>query len=111
MFDWLVPKGKIFVMVNSTFIENFKDFIPHFFQRKKDGSRWPGWVEDLRAYSSHPTLQYLPTSFHLFDAELLSQAFSARGFTIEVAKEFRRSGLPDILRYDGRENVMLIAHR
>ncbi len=111
MFDWLVPNGTIFVMVNSTFIENFKDFIPHFLQRKGDGEKWPGWVENLTEHTSHPTLQYLPPSLHLFDAEILSRAFTAGGFTIDVVKEFRRSGLPESLWYDGRENVVLIGRK
>ena len=111
MSDWLVPGGKVFVMVNSPYIDNFKNVIPYFEQRKKDGVRWPGWIDDLTQYSSHPTLQYLPASLNFFDAEVLSRGFETAGFTIEVVKEFSRAGLPDILRYDGRENVMLIARK
>jgi len=109
--DWLVPGGKVFVMVNSPYIQNFANVIPYFEQRKNDGVRWPGWIEDLTRYSSHPTLQYLPASLHFFDADVLSRAFETSGFIIEVAKEYSRSGLPEILKYDGRENVMLIAHK
>jgi SAM-dependent methyltransferase len=111
MSDWLAPGGKAFVMVNSPYIQNFKNVIPYFDQQKKDGVRWPGWIEDLTEYSSHATLQYLPTSLHFFDAEVLSRGFETAGFTIEVAKEYSRSGLPETLKYDGRENVMLVARK
>src|SRR5262249_24215597 len=82
---------------------------PYFEQRKKEGVRWPGWVENLSNFSSHPTLQYLPASLNFFDAEVLSRSFERAGFTVEAAREYSRSGLPEILKLDGRENVMLIA--
>jgi Methyltransferase domain len=111
MFDWLAPGGKVFVMVNSPYIQNFKNVIPYFERKKKDGVRWPGWIDDLSQYSSDATLQYLPASLHFFDAEVLSRGFERAGFTIEVAKEYSRSGLPEILKYDKRENVMLVARK
>jgi hypothetical protein len=65
----------------------------------------------LSQYSSHPTLQHLPSSINLFDAEVLSAAFATEGFDIEIAKEYSRVGIPESLRFDGRENVMLIARK
>jgi hypothetical protein len=65
----------------------------------------------LSAYSAHPTLQFIPNRLHLFDAEVLARAFSSVGFTIELAKEFRRSYLPESLWNDGRENVILIGRK
>jgi len=73
--------------------------------------RWPGWIEDLTPLFFPSDSQYLPASLHFFDADVLSRAFETSGFIIEVAKEYSRSGLPEILKYDGRENVMLIAHK
>jgi SAM-dependent methyltransferase len=108
MFDWLVPGGQVFVMVNSTYGENFKEYAPLFLKRKLAGDPWPGWVEDLRAHCSHPSLQYIPNRLHLFDAETLSRSFTKVGFKIEAVTEFRRSYLPESLWNDGRENVMLI---
>lgn len=109
--DWLVPGGKVFVMVNSPYAQNFKNIIPYFEQQKKEGVRWPGWIDDLTQYSSHPTLQHLPASLNFFDADVLSRPFQTAGLTVELAKEFSRSGLPEILKYDGRENVVLIARK
>ena len=111
MFDWLAPGGKVFVMVNSTYGENFKGYVPLFLKRKSAGELWPGWVENLRAHCSHPSLQYIPNRLHLFDAETLARAFAEVGFKIEVATEFRRSYLPESLWNDGRENVMLIGRK
>jgi predicted SAM-dependent methyltransferase len=111
IFNWLASGGKVFVIVNSPYIENFKNVIPRFEQKKQEGVRWPGWIDDLTQYSSHPTLHHLPASLHFFDADVLSRGFEAAGFTVEVAKEYSRSGLPEILKYDGRENVMLIARK
>jgi SAM-dependent methyltransferase len=111
MFQWLVPKGKVFVMASSPYQQSYTNFIPVFEQRKMAGVRWPGWIEDLTQYSSHPTLQYLPKSLNCFDAEVISRAFLAEGFIIEIAREFTRTGIPQNLRYDGRENVMLVARK
>ena len=111
MHRWLVAGGKVFVLVNSTYLENYKQYAPHFEQNKRNGVRWPGWVHDIGLYSSHPTLEFIPKSIHLFDAEVLSRAFADGGFEIEIAKEYRRSGLPESLFNDGRENVMLVAHK
>ena len=109
--EWLVPGGKVFVMVNSAYIENFKGFIPVFEKKKADGEPWPGWIDDLSRYSSHPTLKHLPTQIHVFDAETLAQAFCSCGFIVEEAREFRRSGLPPQLRFDGRENILLVGRK
>jgi hypothetical protein len=98
-------------MACSPYQQSYKNFIPIFEQRKKAGVVWPGWIEDLTEYSSHPTLQHLPVSLNCFDAELISRAFSSAGFTVEIAKEFTRTGIPESLRYDGRENVMLVARK
>ena len=111
MFQWLSPNGKVFAMACSPYQESYKSFIPIFEQRKKTGVHWPGWIEDLTEYSSHPTLQYLPSSLNCFDADLISRTFSSAGFTVEIAKEFSRTGIPESLRFDGRENVMLIARK
>jgi SAM-dependent methyltransferase len=111
MFQWLVPNGKVFVMACSPYQQSYKNFIPIFEQRKKTAVPWPGWIDDLTKYSSHPTLQYLPSSLNCFDADLISKAFFSEGFTIEIAKEFTRTGIPENLKYDGRENVMLIARK
>jgi SAM-dependent methyltransferase len=111
MFRWLVPNAKVFVMACSPYQQSYKNFIPIFEQRKEKGVHWPGWIEDLTRYSSHPTLQYLPASLNCFDADIISRAFVSAGFTIEIAKEFTRTGIPENLKYDGRENVMLIARK
>jgi SAM-dependent methyltransferase len=111
VFRWLVPQGKAFIMASSTYQPAYETFIPVFEQRKRAGLRWPGWIEDLTQYSSHPTLQHLPDSINLFDADVLSAAFAEAGFVVEVAKEYSRTGLPENLRFDGRENVMLIARK
>jgi hypothetical protein len=111
IFRWLASAGKVFVLVNSPYIQNFKNFIPAFEERKRTGTKWPGWVEDVNQYSSHESLKYLPKAIHFFDASILSKAFESRGFKIEVAREFSREGLPNWLRYDGRENVLLVAHK
>jgi SAM-dependent methyltransferase len=111
IFRWLVPKGKVFIMARSPYQSDLTAFVSVFEQRKRAGLRWPGQIEDIAQYSSHPTLQYYPKSITVFDAEVLSAAFVAEGFVPEVAKEYSRKGIPEELRYDGRENVMLIAHK
>src|SRR5262249_53140083 len=88
--QWLVPHGKIFILATLHHQTAYEQFIPNFEQRKKAGARWPGWIGDLAQYSSHPTLQHLPPSINLFDAEVLSAPFAGEGFIIEIAKEYSR---------------------
>jgi SAM-dependent methyltransferase len=109
--EWLLPGGKVFAMVNSAYIENFKEYIPIFEKKKADGEHWPGWIDDLSRYSSHPTLRHLPKQIHVFDAEILARAFSSCGFIVEEAMEIRRTGLPPQLRFDGRENILVVARK
>jgi SAM-dependent methyltransferase len=109
--EWLLPGGKVFAMVNSAYIENFKEYIPIFEKKKADGEQWPGWIDDLSRYSSHPTLIHLPKQIHVFDAEILARTFSSCGFIVEEAMEIRRTGLPPQLRFDGRENILVVARK
>lgn len=111
MHRWLAPGGKVFILTGSPYQQHLKGFIPEFERRKAAGTMWAGWVQDIRAYNDGPLLDLLPTSMLLFDIELLTERFSAAGFKVEEKREYSRSGIPEACRYDGRENLFLIASK
>jgi SAM-dependent methyltransferase len=111
LYRWLAPGGMVFAVASSPYIENLKNTIPVFESRKASGRKWPGEIEDIRLYSSHETLRWLPNFIHVFDSDVLSTAFSDAGFQVLTAVHFRRRGLPPSLFYDGRENVGVVARK
>jgi SAM-dependent methyltransferase len=106
---WLKPGGKVFTISGTPYAANIREFIPVYEKRKCRGVRWPGEAENVQQYSSHQTVSELPSFINLLDEDVLRDAFEATGFIIEKSEMFLRSGLPEYLYYDGRENVGLIA--
>lgn len=111
IFGWLRPGGRVFTISGSPYAANVREFIPEYEERKRAGVNWPGEVHGLRELCAHPSVQDLPDFLHLLDSEVLVTCLEEAGFTIERAELFERAGLPDYLRYDGRENVGLIARK
>lgn len=109
IFRWLRPQGKVFINSGTPYAGNIRDFIPIYEERKRKAYKWPGEVDNIQFYSSHPTIQELPAFLHLLDDEILAKVFRDAGFRIDVVEMYHRANLPDYLHYDGRENVGLIA--
>ena len=103
IFKWLKPRGKVFTNSGTPYAKNIEAFIPSYESRKAAGVLWPGEIENIHAYSSDSSVMELPSFLHLFDAEVLSGAFTEAGFSIERAEMYQRAGLPKYLRLDGRE--------
>jgi predicted SAM-dependent methyltransferase len=111
IFGWLRPGGQVFTISGSPYAANVQEFIPVYEERKRAGADWPGEARGLHDLCSHPSVQDLPDFLHLLDAEVLVNSFEAAGFVIRRAELFERAGLPEYLRWDGRENVGLIARK
>lgn len=108
LFYWLKPNAKVFVVVGTPYIDIYKEFIPVFEQRKKQGMPWPGLIEDISVYK-HNRVKDLPQSLQFFDDELLEKLFLNAGFKIEKVSLFTHKKLPKDIKLDGRESVGLIA--
>ena len=106
---WLMQGGKVFVIGGTPFANNVKGFIPIYNARRRAGARWPGECDGVSAYSEDPTISELPHVIHLLDDVVLRRAFEEAGLHVEEARMFHRRNTPEYLRYDGRENVYLLA--
>lgn len=101
----------MFAVAGTPYAANISGFLPEFERRLRAGDPWPGEVVDPERYSEHPTICELPGYIHLLDDERLRSAFEGAGFEVECAVMYKRDGLPDYLRYDGRENAAVIARK
>jgi chorismate-pyruvate lyase/SAM-dependent methyltransferase len=114
IYDWLIPGGEAFIVSFTPYIEHVRAFIPTYEERKKNGVRWAGSIEDLSRYSSHPAIyQNLPNQIHHIDLEDLVWVFEKTGFIVKEARYFgeEEGPLPEGIRMDGRERVGLIAYK
>lgn len=110
-FRWLRPGGRLFVLAATPYQGTHAGFIPAFRERKARGELWPGLMTDYKRWNTHWSAALNPGWLHTFDDEVLSAAVTAAGFVVDEVRMFRRAGLPDFCRLDGRENLGLIAHR
>lgn len=111
IYRWLKPGGRIFIVAGTPYAGNIERFIPEYLARRAAGVAWPGEVENLRTFSSHPTIVELPNFLHLLDDEVLRGVILDAGFDIKACEMYLRANLPDYLKWDGRENVGLIAQK
>ncbi len=105
----LKPGGKVFVIAATPYMAPFAGAVDEYERRRAE--RWPGWIENTRAVSTHRLLDQLPKSIHLLDDAVLSRVFAEAGFSIDRCWMLRRRDLPKSLFYDGRENVALVASK
>jgi predicted SAM-dependent methyltransferase len=111
MFRWLQPGGRVFTISGTPYVKTLERFIPVYEERKRTGVPWPGAIQNVHEYSSHPTINELPDFMHFLDDETVARPFAEAGFVIERVEMYNRKGLPEYLKYDGRENVGLIARK
>jgi len=106
---WLVPGGKLFVVVETPFMKNWSTFLPVFQQRKDQGDEYPGQIEHPTDYEAFRT-KTCPSFLHFMDKAILSHALSKAGFQIEHIDYIdRKNTFPEDMLLDGRESVGAIA--
>ena len=93
MYRWLKPGGKVFTISGTAYSNNIQNVIPVY------------------ENANHPTIDELPDFFHVLDPEVLRKAFEKTGFIVEKCEFFKRSNLPQYIKFDGRENAILIAQK
>lgn len=111
LFRILRPGGRVFTVSGTPYAANIQEFIPIYEANKRNGAEWPGEAYGLRKLCAHPSVQDLPDFLHLLDDQVLTRVFEHAGFVAVEAEMYKRAGLPDYLRWDGRENVGLIVRK
>lgn len=109
--SWLLPGGKIFVVVMSPYIECLKQVIPEFEAQKSGGAKWPGVMPSSRFKASGEIPVSLPEKIHVFDKITLERVFKEHDFIIDHVEYISRPNWPVEWQYDGRESVGLIASK
>jgi SAM-dependent methyltransferase len=109
LFRALAPGGKAFLTASSPYIKFLSEFTRLYEEEKAAGSRYPGWMGNVKNFLSPQQSENLPPSMHFLDPEVLSKVFGAAGFVIETAKFYYREDCTEGMYLDGRENVGLIA--
>ena len=65
MFRWMQSGGKLFILTGTPFVGYFKSFIPVYLERKRNGVRWAGEIENVEEFNNHPSADLLPRVFSL----------------------------------------------
>lgn len=108
MYKWLASGGKLFVVTETPYLGNLKEFIPIYEARKKEGQLWPGVIENFDFYfPKQPT----PKFGNLLDPEVLERIFKNAGFTVEKTHFVSRPYYPEGVRFDGRESVGIVGRK
>jgi SAM-dependent methyltransferase len=105
----LKPGGKAFLQVQSPYCGHFHSFLPEYEIRKAAGLRWPGEIEGARLYAAQEVRHMMADFNHVLEAEVVADVFERAGFSIEYADYYTRPGLPEVSRFDGRENLGIVA--
>ena len=108
----LRPGGKVFILAATPYMKTFEPFIPTYESRVAQGDPWPGWITNVRDYS---------TGFRCYHSSLLKRMASVYGedklveesgfvCMLEVLLKLRAIGarateIPYVLRYDLKTGV------
>lgn len=110
IFDWLVPSGRVFIVAETPYLNNFRSFIPEYEKRKLAHELWPGFIVDVMAVAPERG-QFLPKQMHLLDPEVLRRVFESAGFKTVECKTIPRLDFPIDIQLDGRESVGYIGEK
>lgn len=105
----LKPGGKAFLQVQSPWCGQLHAFLPEYLERKASGLKWPGEINNAPRYAVEEIRHMMSDFTHVLEAEIVSKVFQDAGFAIEYADYYTRPGLPDVCKFDGRENLGVIA--
>jgi SAM-dependent methyltransferase len=111
MYEWLKPGGKIFLQVGTIYAGHIKRLLPIFEERRRVGVLWAGETHEAKEYVAPDVCEATQPFMNYLDELPLSLTFTQKGFRIERDWYYTRTGLPDILRCDGRENYGMILMR
>lgn len=111
MYDWLMPGGRVFILAGTPYTGGLEKFIPVYEKRKEENHPWPGEIKNILAWTESFWAKNLPLYMNFLDVDLLSKAFKKVGFVIKKCAFLERIDFPESIRFDGRENVGMIAEK
>jgi polyketide synthase PksL len=101
--------GKVFLQMQSPYCGHFHSFLQEYEIRKAAGLKWPGEIYEAKRFAVED-IRHLTVDFnHVIEAEIVSEVLRGAGFSIEYADYYTRPGLPNVCRFDGRENLGVVA--
>ena len=105
------PNGKLFVIVDTPFMQCWEPCIKVFHERKGKKERWPGVFYPAKNYCNEIAIHDLiPDLVHWFDEETISKEIKDAGFKIDKISYINRANIyPERSCLDGRESVVVIA--
>ena len=110
-YNWIRPKGKLFIICETPFLRNWSSFIPEYEKRKEAGVLYPGEITTPKDWENNRTGN-LPKFVHWLDKETLEKVVRNNGFKVINSEYIDRAGqFPSDLLLDGRESVGLIGEK
>lgn len=111
LFAILEPGGKAFIRTMTPYTRMSQTFVPEFQRRQAAGERWPGFVEDVRDWTTCPeelsAVDEQP--FHYLEPQVLGRTFAEAGFELERC-EYAAVNLERV-HLDGRETTILVGRK
>ena len=101
--------GKAFLQMQSPYCGQLHAFLPEYQSRKLAGIKWPGEITDSLHYATSEISHMMADFNHVLEAEIVTEVLREVGFSIEYADYYTRPGLPEVCRFDGRENLGIVA--
>jgi SAM-dependent methyltransferase len=108
MYRNLKNGGKVFLQMQSPWCGQLHSFLSEYEMRKASGLKWPGEIDDVTRYALEGIRHMMADFNHVLEAEIVADTFREVGFTIEYADYYTRPGLPEVCRFDGRENLGVV---
>ncbi len=111
VYDWLEPGGELYVVCETTYLTNWRTFIPEYEKRKAEGEAYLGEITDPKNWENTWS-DNLPEFVHWLDTEILTRLFEEAGFDVVEVGYINRAGqFPESLLLNGRESVGIIGRR
>lgn len=108
--DCLKPSGKLFVVCETPYLNNWQNFLPEYEKRIHADMKWPGEINNPADYETSGRVSALPKFVHWITKEILMRSLQQSALQVEQLSYIDRRGqFPEDLLLDGRESIGAIA--
>lgn len=110
-YKWLKPGGKLYIVCETPFLQNWSSFLPEYERRKRESVEYPGEITNPKSWENNRT-DNLPDFVHWLDKETLEKLVVSSGLAIcESGYVDRKGQFPPDLLSEGRESVGIIGRK
>ncbi|MBM3468454.1 MAG: class I SAM-dependent methyltransferase [Alphaproteobacteria bacterium] len=110
IYKWLKPGGKFFYLGGTPYMGTYRRFLHIYEKNKREGSEWPGFIDNIPDYVPEQRTPHLPQFINLIDTETLESLMRNAHFNIlEMAYVPAEDKHPEDMKLDGREHLGAIA--